>query len=61
MGSNDHRLLDQKAIDVIVRPNGSKILPLHKRAAIFFVFDGRYGIFGYLHSVINLKVDWFLD
>ena len=41
MGLYDQRLFDQKAVDVIVTPNDSKVLPVHVMTGCFFVFGNR--------------------
>ena len=45
MSINDQRLFDQKAIDVAVTSNDSKIYPVHVMTGCFFVFgNGRGGV-----------------
>jgi hypothetical protein len=41
MSPNDQRLFDQKAVDVVVTLNDSKVLPVHMVTGCFFVFGNR--------------------
>ena len=44
MCPNDQRLFDQKAVDVVVTPHNSEILPVHVVTGRFFVFGNRRGV-----------------
>ena len=43
IGYNDQRRFDQKAIDVVVTPHDTEILPVHLVTGTFFVFCDRRG------------------
>ena len=44
MSLNDQPLFNQKAVDVVVTPHNSKILPVHVMIRRFFVFRNRRGV-----------------
>ena len=57
MRSNDQRLFDQKAVDVVVSPQNTKILPVHVMARTFFVFGDRGGVVDVLRLFVRLEGD----
>ena len=56
MSLNDQRLLDQKAVDVVVTPNNAKVLPVHMMTGMFFVFGDRRGAVDVLRSFFRRRL-----